>query len=157
MKKSLALLLSFCMLFSLLPISALAYDDTVATLGEEKFTTLQAAIVYAIDNDVSLVTLQKGTNEHIVVKGTGDKVPDSTHPLEIDLNGKTLDGGSAVVDDGTMVTIPTDAYVSIHDGTIMGGVGTNGTPRTGGGLIIHGTATLVNVTITGNRTSSWRR
>ena len=82
--------------------------DTVATIGERKYTSLAKAIAAAQDDDT--VTLVADTTEDISISGTKN--------LTLDLGGKTLTNtgiGKATLFVGS------NAVVSVQNGSIVGG------------------------------------
>lgn len=82
--------------------------DTVATIGENKYTSLAKAIAAAQDDDT--VTLVADTTEDISISGTKN--------LTLDLGGKTLTNtGSGKA----TLFVGSNAVVSVQNGSIVGG------------------------------------
>lgn len=95
-KRIAAMLLSACMMLTLLP-TAFAADGDVAQIGSATYPSLAAAVAAAEDDTI---VLQASTNENITIP--------ETKSITLDLNGYTLNGGTvsgkaALTNEGTVI------------------------------------------------------
>ncbi len=149
LRRAFSFFLALVLALSLLPASALAAGNAVASVGGQPYTKLSDAWNQAVSSGQTLELLQDAT--------IGDRLKlEKGKSLTVNMNGHTIDRGrSSSTSDGEVIWVGENATLTLKgSGTVTGGWSTNGA----GGIHMKKNAkvTLDGVTVSGNRAErSW--
>jgi hypothetical protein len=95
------------MTLNMAPVTALAVSDNVALIGSTEYETLQAAVDAATDGETVQLLNDITLSATVIIPNT------NTSSFILDLNGKTLDGGSniAIKNNGKGTLTITDSHL----------------------------------------------
>lgn len=112
-KKILAVFLSLCMAMSLLPVTALAADEPVASIGEQTHETLQAAVNAANSGDT--IKLLADINNPIDSENHTAIVCNLPANVTLDGDGHKITGDVSIKVNAGGGTIKNINFVDIHN------------------------------------------
>lgn len=148
-RRAISLLLALVLALSLLPASALAAGNAVASVGGQPYTKLSDAWNQAVSSGQTLELLQNAT--------IGDRLKlENGKSLTVNMNGHEIDRNrSSRTSDGEVIWVGENATLTLKGrGTVTGGWSTNGA----GGIHMKKNAKVMldGVTVSGNRAErSW--